>query len=224
MGKKKYRVARGIGIGWVVFFGVIFLDVFFRPAEDAGFGGVLMEAVVVLVFALPGVWAIFWARRKMKAAASPPVAMPTISLGDDFAQSLINQGRGYIDKLIELNGHIANEKINGQIMHLITVSRQIFDFLTKHPAHARKLGTFMDYYFPTTLKFLENYAYFDNKNIKGENLQTALAKITESLNGIESAFEHQLESLYSDTVLDLKTDIAVLQNTMERESINRDKN
>jgi len=128
----------------------------------------------------------------------------------------------YIRRLVELSGKIDDEKIWGQINHLIKCSRQIFDFVSANPNQRRKINTFMDYYYPTALKFLENYAELSSRSVKGENINSLLEKISASLISIETAFEHQVDSLYYDKVLDIKTDIAVLENIMERQGMGQD--
>ena len=139
--------------------------------------------------------------------------------GDAAADAMIAQGRGYIRQLDELGKTIADPKIVSQIAHLQEISIQIFDFIQRNPGHSRKINTFMDYYYPTAIKFLENYARFDAKSIKGENINEAMAKISDSLGKIEGAFAHQLDSLYSDKALDITTDIAVLENIMKSEGV-----
>jgi len=139
--------------------------------------------------------------------------------GDSAADAMLSQGRGYIKRLSELDMSIGNSEISRQISRLIDVSTQIFDFISKNPGHARKINTFMDYYYPTALKFLESYAEFDSKTVRGGNISASMQKISESLSKIEEAFEHQLDNLYSDKALDITTDITVLENIMRREGM-----
>ena len=139
--------------------------------------------------------------------------------GDSGADAMLSQGRSYIKRLSELDVSINDEEISRQINNLIDISTQIFDFISKNPGHARKINTFMDYYYPTALKFLESYAEFDSKTIKSGNISASMQKISDSLSKIEEAFEHQLDNLYSDKALDITTDIAVLESIMAREGM-----
>ena len=139
--------------------------------------------------------------------------------GNAAADAMIIQGRGYLRQLDELAAAIADTAIVGQIANLREISIQIFEFIQSNPGHARKINTFMDYYYPTAIKFLENYVKFDTKSVKGENISAAMSKISDSLSKIEEAFAHQLDSLYSDKALDITTDIAVLENIMKSEGI-----
>ena len=148
-----------------------------------------------------------------------PRDIPFEKSGNSTADTMITQGRGYIRRLEELRSEIVDIKITSQIANLQEISIQIFEFIQKNPAHARKIHTFMDYYYPTAIKFLESYAKFDAKSVKGENINATMARISESLGKIEEAFAHQLDSLYSDKALDITTDIAVLENIMKSEGV-----
>ena len=173
---------------------------------------ILALLVSVLIYFLSGL--IF--RGKM---VEVPREVSFDKSGDAAADAMIAQGRGYIQKLDELGQSIADVAIVNQIAHLQEISIQIFEFIQRNPGHARKLNTFMDYYYPTAIKLLDSYARFDTKSVKSENISETMAKISDSLGKIREAFAHQLDNLYSDKALDISTDIAVLENIMKSEGV-----
>ena len=142
-----------------------------------------------------------------------------VSAGNSDVKQVIIKGRQYIKRLNQLEVEILNPKIRSQIANLKSISSQIFDFAESYPEKIQKLGRFNDYYLPTSLKFLENYATLSQKEVQGENIQSALAKISQGLNNFETAFEHMLDNLYADKVMDLDGDMAVLQNMMVSEGL-----
>ena len=139
--------------------------------------------------------------------------------GDKEADRVIAQGNEYMKRLAGFGASITDGKIRGQVSHLHEIGRQIFDCIAKQPEQISKLNTFMSYYFPTTLKFLENYSDMENKTVKGEHIISSMDEISNSLSCIEKAFEHQLDNLYSDKAVDISADVAVLQSLMKAESI-----
>jgi len=139
--------------------------------------------------------------------------------GDKAADQILSQGREYIERLAQLKDSIQDEEISRRIANLQKISRQIFDYISKNPGQMRKINTFMDYYYPTALKFIESYAEYDNKAVKGENIRSTLEKIRASIARFEEAFNHQLNNLYSDKALDIETDIAVLDDIMKKEGL-----
>ena len=139
--------------------------------------------------------------------------------GDKEADRVIAQGNEYMRRLAGFDASIKDGKIRGQVSHLHEIGRQIFDCIAKQPEQISKLNTFMSYYFPTTLKFLENYSDMENKTVKGEHIISSMDEISNSLSCIEKAFEHQLDNLYSDKAVDISADVAVLQSLMKAENI-----
>ena len=140
-----------------------------------------------------------------------------MSTGDKAVDEILAAGREYIKRLEELR--VQDAEVNRRITNLQRISRQIFDHIEKNPAGARKINTFMEYYYPTALKFLENYAEYDSKGVKGDNIKSTLDKIRGSLESFETAFAHQLDNLYGDKALDIEADVAVLESIMKQEGI-----
>ena len=158
---------------------------------------------------------------KIFPGAVVEVEMTYQSTGDKSVDQLLSQGREYIQRLdqIKYSGKEGDKEIIQRITRLQDISRQMFDHIAKNPNQARKINTFMDYYYPTAIKFLESYTEYDNKIIKGENIRSTLDKIKESLVKFEEAFEHQLDNLFSDKAMDIRAEIAVLENIMKREGM-----
>jgi len=143
--------------------------------------------------------------------------------GDKAVDQMLAQGREYIKRMDQLKVSIQDEEVSDRVIHLQNVSNQILDHIAKNPAKIHRINTFMDYYLPTVIKFLDHYAEYDNNSkgtkIKGENLRSTLEKISGSLAQFEEAFAHQLDNLYSDKALDIETDIAVLESIMKQEGL-----
>ena len=140
-----------------------------------------------------------------------------ISTGDAAVDRTLATGREYMNRLDDLR--IQDPEVNRRISEMQRISRQIFDHIAKNPSQVRKINTFMDYYYPTVLKFLEHYAEYDSKGIKGGNIQSTMEKIRGSLASFEAAFAHQLDNLYSDKALDIEGDVAVLESIIKQEGL-----
>ena len=141
------------------------------------------------------------------------------SSGDRAVDLLLLRGREHIQSLEELKSGIGDDEVKRRITNMQNISRQIFEHIEKNPGQSRKINTFMDYYYPTAIKFLTHYAEYDSKGVKSENITGTLQKIRSSLAQFEEAFAHQLDNLYGDKALDIETDIAVLEDIMKREGL-----
>ena len=136
--------------------------------------------------------------------------------GDSATDKMLNAGREGMQRLYELKQQTRSGELKQQIWRLEQIAADIFKFVIANPDKGRKLHTFMDYYFPTTLKFLEHYVQLEQNRVQVENTQATMANIKESLAQIQQAFEHQLDILYKDSALDIRTDITVLENIMKQ--------
>lgn len=164
-------------------------------------------------------WQLRFMERARIEKAHHERALVNEKSGDSEADSVIAEGNKYIKRLEALGAQIRDEKIRKQALHLQDLSKQIFGHIAKQPEQVRKLNTFMEYYLPTTIKFLENFADMEGKKVRGEHMLASMVEISRSMSCIETAFEHQLDNLYSDKALDISGDVAVLQSIMKQEGM-----
>jgi hypothetical protein len=77
----------------------------------------------------------------------------------------------------------------------------------------------LDYFLPTTIKLLNAYDRMDSAGISGSNIDATKAKVEQMLNTLCSAFDKQLDALFSDEALDVSTDITVMENLLAQEGL-----
>ena len=118
----------------------------------------------------------------------------------------------------ELNDRIADEAISAKLDRMEQVSGRIFKLIEEDEAKRDAAGTFLNYYLPTTLKLLENYAAFEEAGVSGENLSQAKAKIEKTMDSIVAGFEHQLDELYRTDAMDIDSDIRVMETMLRRDT------
>ena len=124
-----------------------------------------------------------------------------------------------ISELRRLNDAIPDEKISAQIDHLEEVTGKILDYVIAHPAKQPQISRFLDYFLPTTIKLLNAYDRMDSAGISGSNIDATKAKVEQMLNTLCSAFDKQLDALFSDEALDVSTDITVMENLLAQEGL-----
>ena len=77
----------------------------------------------------------------------------------------------------------------------------------------------MDYYLPTMLKLVEQYAEFDEISNPGEDILDAKKEIEKTLDMINQAFVTLLNNLFRDAAFDASADAQVLQTMLAREGL-----
>lgn len=125
---------------------------------------------------------------------------------------------GVLRQIRELNDRIADEAFSAKIDRIEQVSGRIFKAIEDDPAKKGASGTFLNYYLPTTLKLLENYADFEETGVSGENLSQAKSRIEATMDSIVVGFEHQLDELYRTDAMDIDSDIRVMETMLRRDT------
>ena len=125
---------------------------------------------------------------------------------------------GTLRQIRELNDRIADEAISAKLDRMEQVSGRIFKLIEEDEAKRDAAGTFLNYYLPTTLKLLENYAAFEEAGVSGENLSQAKSRIEATMDSIVAGFEHQLDELYRTDAMDIDSDIRVMETMLRRDT------
>ncbi len=136
--------------------------------------------------------------------------------GDEAVDRQIEEGRRLLQSIHDSNEAIPDEAISARILRMETAGAKIFGVLESDTSKKDQVRRFMTYYLPTTNKLLARYRELAGGGA-GENVTQAKNSIENSLEMIAVAFEKQLDALYSDSVLDIETDIEVLDTIIKSE-------
>lgn len=82
-----------------------------------------------------------------------------------------------------------------------------------------KLRSYLGYYLPEALKLLQRYSELEQEEIQGENIRSAMRKIEDVMEKVTSAFETRLDDLYQDDMMDIASDIAVMEQMMAKDGL-----
>ncbi len=121
--------------------------------------------------------------------------------------------------LEELSSHIKDGQMSALVFELASLSKKIIAHRDESPDEASKLYMFLSYYLPTTVKLAKKYDELEHQNISGENITSIMENIKESLGSTKYSFEQKLDELYRDDMLDIKSDISVMEQMLAREGI-----
>jgi len=118
-----------------------------------------------------------------------------------------------------LNDSIEDPKISAQIDHMEAVTAKIIAHVVEHPRKLPQIRKFLNYYLPTTLKILRAYAQMEAQGIEGENIKSAKARIEGMMDKVVDGFEKQLDKLFQDDAMDIRTDVEVLERMLEKDGL-----
>jgi len=138
------------------------------------------------------------------------------------AREIIRRGDDLIKEVYENKVAISEYEMTIKLSHLESVLKKIFKRVEKHPEVVPQMRKMMDYYLPTTVKLLKAYVQLDKQAIQGVNILSAKTEIEESLDTLISAYEKLLDDLFEDIMLDVSTDISVLNTMLAQDGLTND--
>lgn len=130
-----------------------------------------------------------------------------------------NSRSAIIAQIRAVNARIADESVSQKVRRIEEIIVLILEAVARDPAKERKIGAFMSYYLPTTLKIITAYEQFEEQGVRGENLLSAMRDIEKILDHLVSGFERQLDLLFENDVLDISSDISVLESMLAKDGL-----
>lgn len=150
------------------------------------------------------------AKRKAEAANIPLT-------GDKIADQVITTGLDMLATIKKENAAIPDQELSEQMDLLSIRCEQIFRTVSESPAKAPQVRKFMNYYLPTTLKMLANYRIMQQRGVSYGEMKEARETTVHGMNLILTACQKQIDNLHRDNMLDISTDIDVLEQMLKRD-------
>lgn len=136
----------------------------------------------------------------------------------------------YFIEMKLLNDSIGDEFISNHLLEIENTLKKIQFQLNDDAKNSRlapsgqskrnaQLGEFFDYYMPTTIKILNSYKRIESQNLTGDNATETKKRVEESLPFVKKAFDKELDNMFSEEMLDITTDIDVLESIMSKEGV-----
>ena len=150
-------------------------------------------------------------RQQQEAANSIPLT------GDETADAVITKGQETLRTIRRENEAITDETLSRQMDELCEKCEQIFRTVSESPAKAPQVRKFMNYYLPTTLKILANYRTMQQRGVSYQEMQQARQTTIKGMNMILTACQKQIDNLHRENMMDISTDIDVLEQMLKRD-------
>jgi len=150
-----------------------------------------------------------------KKEESPEIEITVIS---DIEKKI----NAFTDEINLFVSFVADADFLGELAEIKNILEKIVISLKEEKDienHPEQLNHFADYYFPAIKKILDTYRQIENQNINvGSALETK-QKIADSMPFIKKAFEKELEYIYMNKMLDVTTDIDVLESMFAKDGL-----
>ena len=164
-------------------------------------------------------WVVYIMAQGLDTSKEAPPQQSIPKTGDSAVDGLVERGQAMLTQIRQENAMIPDEGLTEQMNQLDDVANRIFRTVAEQPQKAPQIRRFMDYYLPTTLKMLAGYRKMDERQVKGENAQATRDQVRKAMDTVIRAFNKQLDALYQDDMLDLTTDIDVMENMLRQDGL-----
>jgi hypothetical protein len=139
--------------------------------------------------------------------------------GNSAVDQLVARGQQMLQDIRKEDEMIPDPELSEKIVQLDGIATRIFQTVIDQPEKAPQIRRFMDYYLPTTLKMLTGYRKLQQSGVSGQSARNTKARITDAMDVVLGAFGKQLETLYQNDMLDITTDIDVLEAMLKQDSL-----
>jgi hypothetical protein len=134
----------------------------------------------------------------------PPAARPPLPKGmDEAAGEVILGARRQVDAVRETAGAIGKRVVQDKVVRLCETADQILSELVTSP---RKVDA--------AQRIVDGYALLASRPTGSPEIARALARAEASLDSVQTAFDGQLANVLGDRVLDLESEIELLEKTV----------
>ena len=166
-------------------------------------------------------WLVSTMAQGLDTSKPAPTQQKIPETGNAAADAQIRQGQELMHKIRLENDLIPDPVLSKKMDQLDEVAARIFRTVAEHPEQASKLNRLMDYYLPTTLKMLQGYRRMDERNVQGAEADAARKQIEDAMDIVIKACQLQLNALYQDDIMDIATDIDVLETMVRKDGLSQ---
>lgn len=157
--------------------------------------------------------------RRARKKDGPQVSMYLNGVENAEVRAVLKKGFDKQQTLKKLRVKISKRQIREKVNRIVDVVDRIFENLKKDPKDIKAARQFLNYYLDSTITILEKYVQLSMHGAAGSELKTTLEKTESMLDNIEHSFEVQLGKLLSNDVMDLDTEIKLLEKTFKMEGL-----
>jgi len=141
-----------------------------------------------------------------------------IFTGDAELDQFIKQARETLYRFRKQAELAGDGEIGSRITRLADATESIVEEVVNDPGDRKDAYTFFSYYLPAIDKLLNYYQLFLTAG-NGENVTEGKARIENSLGMVAEAFEKQLDRLFRNEAMDVKTDITLMETMLRMDGL-----
>jgi len=187
----------------------------------------LVQGVSVLQAFLvrPQFRALMFGDAPLGSLPSPPPLLPAAERTplpkgtDQGAAQVIRTAAARVDGILEAAEGIHRPEVRDRVARLCASAEKILDELRREPRQVDLARAFLTYYLEAAYRIVRGYAGLLERGAPSADVQTTLARAEASLDAIQQAFDKQLAGLLEHDVIDLDSEVALLEKTVQMDNL-----
>jgi hypothetical protein len=166
-------------------------------------------------------------RKGLEAPPEPPRLMaalerPTLPRGTDEAVAEIIQGAHVrLQGILDLSSEIGKQGVRDKIDRLCRTGEQILTELGREPRQVELARAFLTYYLEAAQRIVKRYVELVRRDSTDAGVQETLSRAEASLESIQRAFDQQLGALLQSEVIDLDSEVELLEKTVQMDGMGK---
>lgn len=147
------------------------------------------------------------------------VDLSGLNISEEDFNAALSGGAQKLTQLKRAAERISDKRVRGKAYAVCDSVARILSDIREDPKDLRPARKFLDYYLDATIKVVDRYASLSSKSVRSDDLSSSLSRVEESLDTIKSAYDKQLVQLLENDVMDLDTELEVLERTIKMEGL-----
>ena len=163
--------------------------------------------------------------RRLPAPPQPPLLLtgndrPALPRGaGERATEVIGGARAQVDEILDTASGIGRREVRDEVVRLCRTAEQILDELSRKPQRIDSARHFLTYYLDAAQRIVSGYAELAGRGAASGDAAQTLARAERSLASVQQAFDHELQIVMQDQLIDLDAEIELLEKTVRTEDL-----
>jgi 5-bromo-4-chloroindolyl phosphate hydrolysis protein len=166
-------------------------------------------------------------RRGLSAPPQPPRLLqtgerPALPAGtDEVVAQIIDQAHDRLQAVLDLSGEIPKESVRAKVEQLCRTGEHIVAELGREPRQVELARAFLTYYLEAAQRIVKRYVELGRRESPADEVRDTLDRAEVSLESIQRAFDQQLAALLQSDVIDLDSEIELLEKTVQMDGMGK---
>ena len=138
---------------------------------------------------------------------------------DTGVAQVIDAAATRVDEIMAAAQGITRPEVRDRIARLCVTAEKVLDELRKEPRQLDLARAFLTYYLEAAHRIVRGYVGLATRDVPSADVQQTLQRAESSLDAIQTAFDKQLAGLLQHEVIDLDSEVALLEKTVQMDGL-----